>query len=81
MFAESDASVVRPIPGPSQAGGGSPAWERQIWAATVAGMTLLAIAWMAYQSHRYFFVSDAGQPRRATAGAIDVRNRFDETRS
>ncbi|MFN8854504.1 MAG: hypothetical protein ACK50P_03010 [Planctomycetaceae bacterium] len=81
MFAESDASVVRPIPGPSQAGGGSRVWERPVWAATVAGMTLLAIAWMAYQSHRYFFVTDAGQPRRATAGAIDVRNRFDETRS
>jgi len=49
--------------------------------ATVAGMVLLAVGWMSYQAYRYLLVESPNQLGRTTVGAIDIRNRYIETRS
>lgn len=44
-------------------------------------MALVAIAWMSYQTYRYFLVGDPNNPGRTAVGAIDISNRYIETRS
>jgi hypothetical protein len=81
MVADSGATLVPNVPEPTQGVSGVPDWRGRIWVATVAGMTLLAIAWMGYQTYRYFLVKGENKPARTTVGAIDIRNRYEETRS
>ena len=81
MFADSVPSLAPTVPGSPGDSDRSAQWLRRIWVATVVGMVLLAIAWMSYQTYRYFLVKDPNKRQRITVGAIDIRNRHFEAKS
>jgi len=50
-----------------------------IWSLTLAGMLLVALGWMSYQSWRYFAVKGESADQEIIQGGIDLQNRFYET--
>ena len=54
---------------------------RWIWRAGIALMMALALAWLSYQTYRYFADPEQVGERQVAKGAIDVQNRYDEVRS
>ncbi|MCX5966639.1 MAG: hypothetical protein NTV57_03140 [Cyanobacteria bacterium] len=54
---------------------------RNLWLAIIALMAFLAMAWLAYQSFRYFADPGVIANRHISPGAIDLHNRFRETRA
>lgn len=53
----------------------------RIWLAGCCIMSLLAVAWLSYQSYRYFADPKIVNGRTISEGGIDLRNRFRETES
>lgn len=57
------------------------AWERTAWRGAIAWMAVVAVAWLTYQTWRYFSVPTQLGEKAVSLGAIDLHNRFDEVRS
>lgn len=53
----------------------------RIWLAGCCLMSLLAVAWLSYQSYRYFADPKIVNGRTISEGGIDLRNRYRETES
>lgn len=80
-LADTGVTPVPTLPEPPHNAGRASDWQLRIRVATVAGMVLLAAAWVSYQAYRYLLVESPNQLRRTTVGAIDIRNRYIETKS
>jgi hypothetical protein len=54
---------------------------RAVLMAGIALMCVVSVVWLSYQSWRYFYVTHQLGSQRVSLGAIDLHNRFAETRS
>lgn len=56
-------------------------FPQRVWGVACFLMILLAVAWLSYQSYRYFAVPKVVNGRTISEGGIDLHNRYLETQS